>query len=265
LWLDLPVKPLIAEQIPPAQALDYLILRDNAANSHSWAALRAVTFTSRPAHADQLHVDIWHKGLNFAMDAGTFKYNAPPPWENALTATCVHNTITINGRNQMTRAGKFLWLDWAQAHVEEITPDSITAIHFGYQRLGVLHRRKLQKGPASDWLIIDDLLPAADASCEIKAELNWLIPDWPFELLSGKVSLRSPLGLAVFSISSITHPELGILDVFRGGESVANGERISCLGWYSPTYGVKQPALSVRYALTGSLPIQIRTVFHLPV
>ena len=264
LWLDLPVNPMTSDQFPSTQALDHLILRDNIENRQGWAALRAATFTSRPAHADQLHVDIWHKGMNFAMDAGTFKYNAPPPWENALAATRVHNTIVVDGQDQMTRAGKFLWLDWAQARVEQLTPDSITAIHFGYQRLGVLHRRKLQKGPAADWIITDDLLPTADNARDVKAELNWLVPDWPYELHAGEVKLRSRLGIAIISFSSNTHAGLGILDIFRSGESITGAERISCLGWYSPTYGLKQPALSMRFTLIGQLPMQISTVFHLP-
>jgi hypothetical protein len=83
----------------------------------SWAYLRLAHFKSRPGHADQLHLDLWWRGMNIAMDAGTFSYNNPPPWDNALSTTHVHNTITINGKDQMTRAGQFLWLDWAQAAV----------------------------------------------------------------------------------------------------------------------------------------------------
>ena len=127
--------------------LDQLILGD----SRDWAALRAVQFRSRPAHADQLHVDIWHKGVNIALDPGTFRYNAPPPWENGLAGTSVHNTLTINGQDQMTRAGKFLWLDWAQAQVERCSPQEISAHHNGYRHLGLLHHRSLRPGDHGGW------------------------------------------------------------------------------------------------------------------
>jgi len=260
LWLDLPINSQAPEPFSFDKPLDHLILADE----NGWAALRAVTFTSRPAHADQLHVDIWRKGVNFALDAGTFQYNAPPPWENSLAAARVHNTITVNGRDQMTRAGKFLWLDWAQAQVEEIKPTAITAIHFGYRKLGVLHRRKLEKSPASHWIVTDDLLPSA-ASQEVKAELNWLVPDWPYELQSGQVILHSPLGAAALEMTTPAHANLAILDIFRCGESLISGEQDACLGWYSPTYGLKLPALSIRFILCGRLPLQFRSVFHLPV
>ena len=33
---------------------------------------------------DQLHLDLWWRGLNIAQDAGTYLYNADPPWDNPL-------------------------------------------------------------------------------------------------------------------------------------------------------------------------------------
>ena len=40
---------------------------------------------SRPSHADQLHLDLWWRGLNITQDAGTYLYNADSPWDNSLT------------------------------------------------------------------------------------------------------------------------------------------------------------------------------------
>lgn len=263
LWLDLPVIPQKSELFPPEAQRSQLILTDN---SQGWASLRAAAFTSRPAHADQLHVEIWHRGVNFAMDAGTFQYNAPPPWENALAATAVHNTITIDGRDQMTRAGKFLWLDWAQAQVESPALDSVAALHFGYRNLGVIHRRRLQKRRAAEWLITDELLPAGGAPREVKAVLNWLVPDWPFEIMQDHcVALRSPLGPALLTIAAPGYAGPALIDVFRCGESQLTGQQNSCLGWVSPTYGLKLPALSIQFTLNALPPIQIRTQFLLPV
>ncbi len=86
-------------------------------NGDSWAYLRAARFKSRPGHADQLHLDLWWRGFNLARDPGTFSYNSPPPWDNPLAHTAVHNTLSVDDCDQMTRAGRFLWLDWAQAEV----------------------------------------------------------------------------------------------------------------------------------------------------
>ncbi|MDP2995171.1 MAG: heparinase II/III family protein, partial [Anaerolineales bacterium] len=90
-------------------------LGDQLYSKDSWAYLRTAQFTTRPSHADQLHLDLWWRGLNVAQDAGTYLYNAPAPWDNSLTTTLVHNTMTVNGRDQMTRAGRFLYLDWVNA------------------------------------------------------------------------------------------------------------------------------------------------------
>ena len=95
-------------------------LGDQLYGKKSWAYLRTAQFTSRPSHADQLHLDLWWRGLNIARDAGTYLYNAPAPWDNSLTTTLVHNTVTINGRDQMTRAGRFLYLDWVNAYRQSL-------------------------------------------------------------------------------------------------------------------------------------------------
>jgi hypothetical protein len=127
--------------------------------------LRAARFTSRPGHADQLHLDLWWRGLNIAQDPGTYRYTAPPPWDNALTPAAVHNTLTVDGLDQMTRAGRFLYLDWAQAEItaHERAPDGawqrLTARHNGYRRLGLTHQRTLTAYAGGHWHILDQLLP----------------------------------------------------------------------------------------------------------
>ena len=132
----------------PAQAKN-LALQDAAsgqlklAGSQSWAYLRAVHFTSRPGHADQLHLDLWWRGLNLAQDAGTYRYTASAPWDNALTHASVHNTVTVNGQDQMRRAGRFLYLDWARAEGSVGEAGTISAWHDGYKKLGILHSRKI--------------------------------------------------------------------------------------------------------------------------
>jgi hypothetical protein len=257
LWLDIPIRN--SNNPPPSggNPLDQLILGDR----RDWAALRAVQFHSRPAHADQLHVDIWHQGTNVAMDAGTFRYNAPPPWENGLTGTLVHNTLTINGCDQMTRAGKFLWLDWAQAQVESCTPQEISAHHDGYRHLDVLHHRSLRRGDAGGWLIEDDVLPLRQITEDYTVVVNWLLPDWPFIPGADSVNLSGPNGKFTLKFSTPGAPTAASLDIFKAGQSQINGEIGDHLGWYSPTYGEKVPALSIQYKIVQKPPIQVQSVF----
>ncbi|MDK2981800.1 MAG: hypothetical protein PWQ55_2147 [Chloroflexota bacterium] len=257
LWLDIPLPS--GNNLSPASGarLDHLILGD----SQDWASLRAVRFHSRPAHADQLHVDIWHKGLNVALDPGTFRYNAPPPWENALTGTAVHNTLTVDGHDQMTRAGKFLWLDWAQARVDERSPQELRASQDGYRRLGLRHQRSLRRGEVDGWVIDDELLPLRELDQTFTIGLHWLLPDWPFVIEKDGLTLSGPQGMLILRLSTPGQSSYGRLNVVKAGQSLTNGSDDLHLGWYSPTYGEKVPALSIQFQIIQKPPIKIRSVF----
>ena len=171
-----------------------------------WAYLRAPRFTNRPGHADLLHVDIWWQGLNVAMDAGTYRYHAPQPWDNGLAGTTVHNTLVVDETDQMRRAGRFLWLDWAQAKMIDRVPDdhggweSLTAEHNGYRKMGLVHRRRVSLLGDSSLEVFDQLLPTGQ-SMEIQHDctINWLVPDWQWEINPGEdgereIQLVSPKG-----------------------------------------------------------------------
>ncbi len=162
-----------------------------------WASLRAVHHTSRPAHADQLHTEIWHNGQNIALDAGTYRYSAAPPWENALASTLVHNTVSLDGLDQMTRAGKFLWLDWAQARFVKGDPGlgRLAAVQDGYRSHGIVHRRTLCRDSASGWMVEDEMLPSGSRHARHIFTLHWLLPDWPYQLEEhNTLCLNSPGG-----------------------------------------------------------------------
>jgi hypothetical protein len=258
LWLNLnaPAPAVTPKEVPQSP----LILGDKQDN---WASLRAVQFTSRPSHADQLHVDIWRSGYPLALDAGTFRYSAQPPWGNALTGTQVHNTLTIDGLDQMTRAGKFLWLDWAQATMVQTNPGEVTAEHDGYRKLGLTHRRTLRQTP-NGWQISDQVLGTGH---EHNFTLHWLLPDWPFTLQGRKLTLSQPGAKIAFSLSlEAPGVEAGqaLLHLIRAGESLLGAPSLSpLLGWYSPSYGQRRPALSVLLSLRARAPLTLVSVFSL--
>jgi len=248
----------------------------------SWASLRAVRFSGRPAHADQLHVDLWWRGLNIAQDAGTYRYNAPPPWDNSLARTLVHNTVEVDGQDQMRRAGRFLWLDWAQAAItgRESAPDGawerITARHDGYARLGVIHERSLERRGENHWVVTDRLLPVQGSPAgraRHTARLHWLLPDWDWELDGTVLRIVSPSGVIRISVliaetlgreaSGGIHPDE--VQLARGGESLAGTGNVNPIqGWVSPTYAAKHPALSFTIQTTRSLPIVLTTDWEIP-
>lgn len=233
----------------------------------SWATLRAAHFHDRPAQADQLHVELWWQGVNIACDPGTFRYTAPPPWNNGLAHTAVHNTVLIDGQDQMTRAGRFLWLDWSQAQVlsqSDETP-SITAEHNGYDHLGVTHRRSLICIPSEGWLVRDALLPVKNKHIQTPHEiiLHWLVPDLPWQLDLNCLTFETDAGQVTLEISASLQQKdeqapLPILQLVRAGEVVLGPPaNLPTLGWYAPTYASKKPALSIRAHLNTTLPIQL--------
>jgi asparagine synthase (glutamine-hydrolysing) len=232
---------------------------------NSWAMVRAGRYTRRPFQADQLHVDLWWRGLNLARDAGTYLYNGEPPWNNGLAGTAAHNTVMVDGRDQMRRAGRFLWLDWAQAtgRASATTgggaPDCFQGEHDGYGGVGVTHRRMVRRVNEDAWVIVDDLLGAGAH----EARLHWLLPDLPIEIVSNlpfSASLQSEGERIRWNIFSSAPGSAAIIRAGQRlmGESIGGDE--SLLGWESPTYGELRAAVSMTYRMKTQLPARIITV-----
>ena len=268
LWHGLAIssQPARAEQLAhPAQS----VLRGPTS---SWAYLRAARFTSRPGHADQLHLDLWWRGINVALDPGTYRYTAEAPWDNALTSTLVHNTLSVDGLEQMTRAGRFLYLDWAQASPVERTRaddgswERLRASHAGYRRLGITHLRQVTAYTDGRWLVEDDLNGPARAVHT--ARLHWLLPDFPWEIETESHHLRlvltTPEGLVSLSVHTTTTQGLQGALVRAGQLVYGKGVTQPTWGWTSPTYGDKIPALAIVVYVQGSLPLQISSEWILP-
>jgi hypothetical protein len=70
-------------------------------------------FKTRPAQMDQMHIDLWHKGVNVLCDSGTYSYATDLGKQLALTTA--HNTVKIGNKEQMKKHGPFLIYDWASA------------------------------------------------------------------------------------------------------------------------------------------------------
>jgi hypothetical protein len=225
--------------------------------------------------------------MNIAMDPGTFSYNDPAPWDNALASSRVHNTISIDNLDQMTRAGRFLWLDWAQAEIVSCKMDTnssftqIIARHNGYRRIGVLHQRTVITEQGGRWRVLDNLEPIhpsdrqknASPARQFSIHLHWLLPDWPWVLESDagnanqSIQLESPYGLVKLNLvidleNILSQPEL---QVVRAGETLyGNGVADPTWGWVSPTYQSRFPALSIGYRVEARLPVVFNTEWILP-
>ncbi|MGH2581658.1 MAG: alginate lyase family protein [Anaerolineales bacterium] len=261
LWLDiLPGKPVEREDSS-----------DNPVRiegNNSWAYLRRTYFFERPGHADQLHLDLWWRGINIAQDAGSYLYTADMPWNNALAGTRVHNTVTVEGLDQMTRAGRFLWLDWAQgrivsAHATAGKLVAASAKHNGYRRLGIIHWREVST-EAKQWIVVDHLSQHHGGEKQIMACLHWLLPDLPYKFDKDEIMLQTDCGHIKLQIET-SSDELTVVTLIRAGEVVHGPAPADpVLGWVSPTYGVKHPALSLNVDISGRTPVTVTSTWTLP-
>jgi hypothetical protein len=258
-WFDLTPHPTLAQTQP--QAIDMLQI----GGAYGRAFIHTAHYSDRPSHADQLHVDLWWRGVNVAMDPGTYQYNGSRPWDNALATARVHNTLTLDGHDQMTRAGRFLWLDWAQATIlsHEIDDQGnlicVTAEHNGYQRLGALHQRRV-KVLKDGWEIVDGVLPYGNPdSKDHTVHLTWLLPDWAWTF-----STENTLHLAGPEFTcGIKLEGMDEIQLFRAGECIYGSWGLEpTWGWSSPRYGLKTPALLVLAIQKGQLPLTLRSAFN---
>lgn len=214
-----------------------------------FAFTRCGVFRHRPGQVDLLHVDLWWRGQNLAVDAGTFSYNAPPPWDNALALTRYHNTVEVDGQDQMAQAGRFLWLPWAhgQTRYTSISAQGLLTYwegeHDGYQRLAspVHHRRGVLRLDDGWWLVLDRL----ESQSEHTYRLHWLFPDVPYDwdIDSSQLTLHFP----VFSYHILlgARPKSAVYSFVRADEH-------SPRGWRSRYYQHREPALSVDATTTGT-------------
>lgn len=223
----------------------YHVLR----SAHSMAFVRCGQLRDRPAQADMLHVDLWWHGRNVALDAGTYSYNAPPPWDNALAATRVHNTVIVDGQEQMARAGKFLWLPWAHGQVQAAARSADGRLaywqgtHDGYRRLPdpVQYRRGIVQVGPDTWLLLDQL----HGRLAHGYRLHWLLADYPYvwDNATGKLQLHAPFGALGLTLHVASDNRN--FDLVRAAPD-------SPRGWHAPIYASRQPALSVSAETTGA-------------
>lgn len=233
--------------------------------NESEAMLRAAQYKDRPSQADQLHFDLWWRGQNVVCDAGSYLYSGPPPWANALAATEVHNTVTIGGRDQMTRAGRFLWLDWAQASSEmyAIGADAqvMEAHHNGYASIGATYRRSVLCLTDHDaWIVVDDI--TGSYSGEVR--LHWLFPDVPLEFDRDGIALKLRFPEGDFNCR-IMAEDAQSASLARVGEIIAGADELepfesAIRGWRSLYYGSKEPALSLAVKQAAKMPVRFVTL-----
>ena len=220
-------------------------------NKDSWAMMRCGTLTERPSHADMLHVDLWWQGRNILRDSGTYMYNCEEPWESYFPGTTAHNTIRVDGQDQMTRASRFMWFDWTKAKIINHTSTLMEGEHYGYRRKGrdIAHRRAVRAEAENRWVVVDDVL----GSGEHELELYWQVREGEYQLCGNKLVLNTEAGMVELAITA----EGGdiSMECLKGDEGP--------MGWESAYYGDRKAAPVLVCSVKAELPVRFVTVINL--
>lgn len=252
-WIGLS-DPLVPIRPASSQAINRIGTPD------LYAYLRTVRFISRPNHADQLQVDFWLHGNPMTLDAGSYRYTAPSPWNNSLAGTLCHNTLSVDNQDQMVRAGKFLWLNWAQSTtLPASSPDLLSAETDAYANKGITHRRTLQMKTSSHWIVRDEIIPTHSVQTSHSYTVHWLLPDVPWT--QNENQLHFIFGQSdVFLSFSSSSPCPSNTQIICGSQLLSgSGEFPAFLGWHSPTYNTKLPALSIRFIVNCFPPAHLQS------
>lgn len=193
--------------------------------------IRCTKFRERPSHADQLHADIWINGNQIACDAGTYLYSGQGIWRNALARTAAHNTVIVDGCDQMTMVSRFTWTNWASGRVLRHDEKLWQGEHDGYKP--VRHVRTVLNLPRDRWLILDDLSSTVTHSYA----LHWLLNDVPCSQQENSIILEYP--------DAMYKVQIGMFHEGVEKMSIVRADPNSTRGWRSKYYASKEPAISM--------------------
>lgn len=214
------------------------------------------SYRHRPAHCDPLHVDLWWKGLNIAIDPGTYSYNSPPPWDHPLADAAYHNTVTVDGQSPMERTSRFLYTPWIKGRVIEHSRQHEVGLwegtQAGYRRRGLQdapatagHRRAVVRLGEDHWLVADDLRSQA----EHEYRLHWLFSETAHQWDTARQTLTLDTNEGMYQVHTVAR-RYGELEGRSNPDLQTVGELVTAdpetaRGWQAPLYGHRRPALSL--------------------
>lgn len=182
----------------------------------SFTFFKCQEYKDRPAHADNMHLDIWVAGENYLRDSGTYKYNTEDVLINYFAGTAGHNSVMLDDQNQMTKGSRFIWFDWTKEVESKVFKSAENLSIYTRAKMfpkvngGVTHERTVTKN---------------------RSTLNWKIED----IVSGKNAENM--------IRQLWHPNpqlesrIGMKAIDENGEVLP---KKVIEGWWSPYYGKRE-------------------------
>ena len=194
------------------------------------------------AHSDALAIEVRVGGVDVLADPGTYCYGADPTWRAYFRSTLAHNTLEVGSVDQSVAAGPHLWTRQARAELEGATgldggPVAVwRAAHDGYRRLRspAIHRRAVQLDRRACRLVVEDRLDGDIHDCCLAFHLG---PDVSCTLEGGSALLRWSDGHGRRG-ATLTLPE-------ELAWRCLEGEPELPAGWYSPSFGVRVPTVTL--------------------
>lgn len=138
--------------------------------------VRATRYKDRPSQCDMLHVDLTFRGHNVLRDAGSFYYyHDDKSIKNYFYSVEAHNTVQVNGHDQMIKGPGFLWFCWPHGSTKIIGQQQLlcSAKFVGKGRYE--HQRKITGD--GDVYEIEDVVNGADVfdiRWRLTPNVNWL-------------------------------------------------------------------------------------------
>lgn len=188
-------------------------------DSDSLTFVRCGSHLNRPSQADNLHLDIWVRGVNILRDSGTYLYNGVKDEVSYFNSTRAHNTLQIDKMDQMEKGPRFVWLNWTKAiktRVEETNEfwefeGAISAFK------SMIVTRKVRR---------------------YKSKLLWVVEDF----VKGKPEN--------FLLHQHWHPggepgNVSFVSETRDGSTL---ELAKTLGWFAPNYGIRHEAEIITFS-----------------
>lgn len=116
----------------------------------------------RPAHMDQLHIDLWINGKNVFCDSGTYSYASVIG--DGMISTGGHNVVSVINKEQMKRKPPFMLYDWPGCKVMSKTENNFLGVM--KSKNGYEHKRNI-KYENSQISIIDEVASVENDGFEV--------------------------------------------------------------------------------------------------
>lgn len=182
------------------------------------------------AHADALSLVMSIDGRPLLVDPGTSTYTMSAERRNLYRSTFMHNTLTVDGRQQSTPASPFHWRSRANASLRLWRTgdgfDVVEGEHDGYAP--DLHRRAVLRDASGLCLIADHFFGQGNRRLDVR---------WHFDSAWHVTHAET-------SAAALRHRDGHEAGIASTGSKLTYGEG-GAFGWRAPVYGQHEPGLTI--------------------